>query len=402
MVAEGDFFLARAVQDGVLHRRGQRLERRINVEHVVPRQALQHRKVVAVAPVPALDGATGQAERGEGHHARRVEHLALADAVARGARAHGRVEGEQARLQLGQRIAAHRAGELAAEQVLLPRVHLQRQHAAIALVPTHAQGGFNALGQALLQVGPHFHTVDHHVDVVLLGLFQRGQILVLVSLAIHPKADVAQRLHLRKQLGELALFLARHGRQDHQLGVLGQGQHGVHHLAHGLRSQRQAVVGAKRGARAGVQQAQVIVDRGHRAHGGARVVAGGLLLDGNRRRQAFDQIHIGLVQPPQKLPRIGRQAFYIAPLAFGIQRVKRQARLARARQPRDHHQLVARDVQVDVLEVVRARAANADALLRQGVPQIKTRGARGLIISRSVGQGRVHSGRTPEKQKNPP
>jgi hypothetical protein len=32
-------------------------------------QAFEHAEVKAVAPVPALDGATGQAERGEGHHA---------------------------------------------------------------------------------------------------------------------------------------------------------------------------------------------------------------------------------------------------------------------------------------------------------------------------------------------
>ena len=72
----------------------------------------------------------------------------------------------------------------------------------------------------------------------------------------------------------------------------------------------------------------------------------------------------------QKLARIGRQALGIAPLAFGIERVKRQAGFARARQPRDHHQLVARDVEVDVFEVVRARAADADALLAQGADEV--------------------------------
>jgi len=254
--------------------------------------------------------------------------------------------------------------------VLLPRVHLQRQHAAIALVPAHAQHRLNALGQALLQVGPHLDAVDHHVDVVLLGFLERGQVLVLVDLAVHPKADVAQRLHLREQLGELALLLARHRRQQHELGVLGQGQHGIHHLAHRLRGERQVVVGAVGCASTGIQQAQVVVDLGHRAHGGARVVAGGLLLDGNRGRKAFDQVDIGLVQPPQKLPRIGRQALHIAPLALGIQRIERQAGLARARQPRDHHQLIAGDVEVDVLEVVRARPPDADALFAQDAGEV--------------------------------
>ena len=133
-------------------------------------------------------------------------------------------------------------------------------------------------------------------------------------------------------------------------------------------------------------RAQVVVDLGHRAHGGARVVAGGLLLDGNRRRQALDQVHIGLVEPPEELPRIGRQALHIPPLALGIQRVERQAGLARARQPRDHHQLVARNVQVNVLEVVRARPPDADALLAQGAGEVGTVGRRGEFVGASHGQ----------------
>ncbi len=368
-VAEGDLFLTRAVQDDLAHAFGQLLEGRLHIKAVMPRQALQHGEVVAVAPIPALDGAAGEADGRESHHARGVEHLLLAQAVARGAGARRRVEREQARLQLRQRVAANRAGELAGKQVLLARVHLQRQYPAVALVPAHPQGGLDAFGQALLGVGAHLQAVDHHVDVVLLGLLELGQAFVLVDLPVHAKAHVAQRLHLHEQLGELTLLLARHRRQQHELGVLGQGQHRIHHLAHGLRRQRQAVVRAVRRARAREQQAQVVVDLGHRAHGGARVVAGGLLLDGNGRRQTLDQVHIGLVQPPQELPRIGRQALHIAALPFGIQRIERQAGLARARQPGDHHELVARDVQVDVLEVVRARPADADALLAQDLRQ---------------------------------
>ena len=277
--------------------------------------------------------------------------------------------------------------------MLLPRVHLQCQNAAIALVATHAQGRLNALGQALLQVSAHLHPVYHHVNVVLLGLLERRQVLVFIDLPIDPKADVAQRLHLRKQLGELAFLLPRHGGHHHEFGVLGQGQHGVHHLAHRLRGQRQTVVRAERRACTGIQQAQVVVDLGHRAHGGARVVAGGLLLNADGGRQAFDQVNIGLVQPPQKLPRIGRQALHIAPLALGIERVKRQAGFARARQPRDHHQLVARNVQVDVLEVVRARPPDADALLAQGAGEVDTIGG-SVIGNRGRGHGRARCRKT--------
>jgi hypothetical protein len=46
--------------------------------------------------------------------------------------------------------------------------------------------------------------------------------------------------------------------------------------------------------------------------------------------------------------------------------------------PGDHHQLVARDVEVDVLEVVRARAANADAL---GMQQGRERAAGAGVVA---------------------
>ncbi|MEY5028169.1 MAG: hypothetical protein RLZ63_484 [Pseudomonadota bacterium] len=224
---------------------------------------------------------------------------------------------------------------------------------------------------------------------MLFVLFQLGQVLGLEHLATHAKAHIAQGLHLLKELFELAFFLACHRSQDHQLGVLWQGHHRIHHLGHGLGLQRQVVVGAVRRAGACEQQAQIVVDLGHRAHRGARVVAGGFLLDGNRGRQALDQVHIGLVHQLQKLPRISREAFHIAALAFGVQRVKSQAGLARARQPSDHHQLVARDVQVDVLEVVRARAADADAVVPGCNGQVSTLGR---AQERWVGKRLVHVG----------
>ena len=163
-----------------------------------------------------------------------------------------------------------------------------------------------------------------------------------------------------EQLGELALAVAHHRRQHHQPRVLGQREHRVDHLADALRLQRQVVVGAERRAGARVQQAQVVVDLGDRADRRARVVRGGLLLDADRRRQALDHVDVGLVHQLQELARIGRQALDIAPLALGVQRVEGQARLARARQAGDHDQRVLRDVEVDVLQVVRARAADVE------------------------------------------
>ena len=91
--------------------RRQGFERGLDVKAVMPSQAFQQRKVVAVAPVPALDGTAGQAQRGEGHHPRGVKKFLHAQTVTGRAGAHGRIKRKQARLQLANRVAAHRAGE---------------------------------------------------------------------------------------------------------------------------------------------------------------------------------------------------------------------------------------------------------------------------------------------------
>jgi hypothetical protein len=89
-------------------------------------------------------------------------------------------------------------------------------------------------------------------------------------------------------------------------------------------------------------------------------VRGGFLLDGNGGRQAFDVIDIRLFHQGQELAGIGRQGFNIAALAFGIEGVEGEGGLAGAGQAGNHHELVAGQVEVDVLEVVGACAANLD------------------------------------------
>jgi hypothetical protein len=83
----------------------------------------------------------------------------------------------------------------------------------------------------------------------------------------------------------------------------------------------------------------------------------------------------------QKLAGVGGQAFHIAALAFGVQRVKGQAGLAGATQARDHHQLVAWDVEVDILQVVGARTPDADGLLLQSPGKV------GAVSRRVQGHG---------------
>ncbi len=184
-----------------------------------------------------------------------------------------------------------------------------------------------------------------------------------MELPIHLDPLEAQLAVFEHFLAILALAVAHHGREQIGARAFFQRHDAVHHVLDLLGFNGQARGRAVGRARAREQQAQVVVNLGHSAHSRARVLRRGFLLDADRGRQARDMVHVGLLHHVQKLPGIGRQAFDIAPLPFGIDRVKGQRRLARARQAREHHQLVARNIQIDILQVMLARAAHFDELL---------------------------------------
>ena len=117
---------------------------------------------------------------------------------------------------------------------------------------------------------------------------------------------------------------------------------------------------AVRLADGGEEQVQVAGDVGHGADGGARVVGDGLLLDGDDRREAVDEVDVGLGHLRDEALGVARQRFHVAPLALGVDGVEGQARFARAGEAGDHDQLVARNLERDVLQVVDARALHRD------------------------------------------
>jgi hypothetical protein len=139
-VLELDLLLARAVEHDVGGRHRQLFEGDVGVDAVMRGERLQHLEIELVAPVPALDGAGRERKVRVGHHARRIEELDLAQAVALLAGAHRVVEGEQARFEFLQRVVADRAGELRREQVLLAGIHFHGERAALGM----HQGGFES------------------------------------------------------------------------------------------------------------------------------------------------------------------------------------------------------------------------------------------------------------------
>ncbi len=71
-------------------------------------------------------------------------------------------------------------------------------------------------------------------------------------------------------------------------------------------------------------------------------------------------LDVGLLHHLEELARVGAEALDVAALALGIDGVEGEAGLARARQAGDHRQALARDVDVDPLEIVLARAADGN------------------------------------------
>ena len=161
----------------------------------------------------------------------------------------------------------------------------------------------------------------------------------------------------------LALALAYDGRKQLHPLAFGIGHHLLHHLVDGLLLDLLAADGAVGRTHSGPQQTQIVVDLRHRAHGGAGILGGGLLVDGDGRTQTVNGVHIGLVHLPQEHSCIAAQALHIPPLTLGIDGIKGQAGLAGAGKSRKDHQLVSRNGQVNILQIILSRALDADGVV---------------------------------------
>ncbi len=337
-----------------------------------------HQVVLALGPggrLQRLDGAAAQGLAAVGHDQAPVHADDAAEAAAGLAGAGRAVEGEQRRAGRGIAQAAVGAVQAAAEApefgggrvaigVERQGVHMQ---AAAAAAEAVLQGldDAGALHRRLAVLAEHAEAVGHHVELLHRGAALGGG--RRLALGLHPGVAAG---------GEplLDLLGTDAGRQldgeadDQALARPGAGQQfGVDALrivlAHGLGG---LAVEQPGGARE--QQLQVVVQLGHRADRAAAGAHRVGLVDGDGRRHAVDAVDRRAVHAVEELPRVGAESLDVAALALGIQRVEDQAGLARAAGPGDHGQLAGAQVQVEVLEVVLPRTADADPTLGHGRP----------------------------------
>ena len=315
---------------------------------------------------PHADRALGQRQVRIGDDQLGVDFHPGAQAGAVRAGPPGRVERERPRLELLERQVVVEAGQVLGVHPLPVGVVLRQvdevEHDDAA---GQAERRLHRVGQPPPGRLLHRQPVDDHLDGVLLVLLQgrqlaraRGRVVEPDRHAVHPGPRVALRLQVAEQLGVLALAAADDRREHLEPGVLVELQHPVHDLLRRLPGDRPAADRAVRLADPGEQQPQVVIDLGNRADRGPRVAAGGLLVDGDGRGQAVDEVDVGLVHLAEELPGVGRQRLDVPALALGEDRVERQAGLARAGQSGEDDHGVPGQVQRDVLEVVLAGTAD--------------------------------------------
>ena len=271
--------------------------------------------------------------------------------------------------------------------MLVCRVHFDRDRTAV----TVPQRCLVRLGKPLLHVGAHLQAIDDDLDGMLRILRELRHGIDFVHVAVHAHANESLGAQFDHQLELLALAIDDDRREDRELRVLGECERRVDHLRD--RHRRELLLGMIRTVRIAdprIKKAQVIVDFSDGADRRARVVRRGLLLDRDRRGQPFDQIDIGLFHQLKELPRICGKRLDVAPLAFGVERIERERALARSRQPGDHDQPLPRQVEIQILEIVRACAADTD---RVHAFNLRPRAPRSARTERSLRSGRSKAGR---------
>ena len=323
-----------AVEDGLADFLGQLLPRRVERETERVRQAEHHPSVPGIRVVLerlAHEAAAEDAALRIGDEQLGMRQLVDAEPAARAAGALRVVEDEE----LGTDVAIHEVMRRAAESLVeavdvrlagafrafLDHVHLQQPVA-------DEQRRGDARLDRLLVLASDDEAVDDGVDVADVRIVDGRLLGEIDRLAVDNQPAAAFLAHLGEDEVEILAVDLEHRRAQLDFGAVRQRQDGLEDLAR--RAARRGLAGSRtmRLADRREQQVQIARDVGHRADGRPRVVGERLLLDRDDRREAEDEVDVGLGNLRHEPLRERRERFHVAPLALGVDGVERQARLA--------------------------------------------------------------------------
>ena len=381
-VPELVFPAAFAFQHPLAMLRAQLTPWRIERHAALAREA--HQIVLAFAirlRLPRPHDAAAQRFRLVGHDEAEVDADDPAEAAATFAGAERRIEREQARRRLAVvdvAIGTVQVGGEAPDARGALRVveHVDRDTAA-----ADAQRRLQRFDHTVAIDAGETHTVlDHFQDdtasavrrrcarrsplALACGALSRGTIL---RLATREHARVTLLLQQTEHFGFAEVVRHRHRKSHHEPAIaqtLGC-QSLVDLAVNALRRvppYRCAAIAAVQLGGTREQQLQVIVELRHGADGRARGAHRIGLVDGDCRRNAFDALDLRAIHAVEELPRIRRERLDVAALTFRVDRVEHERRLPRARHAGDDDQLVRRQIEIEVLQIVLTRAADDDGM----------------------------------------
>ena len=293
-----------------------------------------------------------------------------AGAVAALAPAVPGIEREQPWIELGEALTAGRTGAARGED--RDTGALLRQHVYQALA--EIERAREAVAQGSLVLHAHIDLGHRQLDGVLAEARQARPGRGRQPLAIDPQSAKALLRGPPGEVGVVALARDDERREQRDAPAAVVPQQPRRDRRRALRLDGDIAIRAVLRTELHVQQAQKMIDLGERRHGALAATAAGALLDGDGRRDAEDRVHVGARRRLHELPRIGVERLEVTALSLAEKDVEGECRLAGARDTGDHGETVARDLDVDVLEVVlaclvdhhRARVAPVAAAVVRG------------------------------------
>src|SRR5580704_5894116 len=177
--------------------------------------------------------------------------------------------------------------------------------------------GFEAL------LNPRFenNAIDDGFNGVFLVAFELNGVGEISHLTVNAGAK-ALLIQFVEQVLELP-FAAAHDRRIDDDAFSGcERKNPLYDLFRSLARNRFAALRAVGHTDRCVEETKVVINFGNGANGGSGAAAGGLLLDGDGRTEAFDGIDIGTLNLVKELASVRRKCFHVASLAFGIDGVE--------------------------------------------------------------------------------
>ena len=205
---------------------------------------------------------------------------------------------------------------------------------------------------------PDGDPVDDDLDRVHLIPVDGHPLCNLPDVPVDPYAQESVLQDLPEQLAIVPLPGADNGGQELNLRSLGQTEYAVDDLVRRLLLHLPAALCAVLRPGTGEEKPEIVVDFRDGPHRRAGVGADGFLLDGDRRTQPLDVVDVRPLHDVEELARVRREALDEPALSFRIYRVKGEAGLPGPGKTGHHHKLPPGNIDVDILQVMLARATN--------------------------------------------